>query len=183
MNRRKNWLQRGGQRKRGGIFLLSAQSGRKVSWAPWCKVKRGGFAGATLLLVDISKVKLLKGNSTSKTNRKWALGWLTDGSGVCVCVCVAPCVCFLPCECVYSLGISVPRESAETDAHLCVYIGLTLPHLPSRVTAFLVLSIKKQKNKKLCAGVWESRRLHFLTWPLHTWLSFWAPWWWPDWFR
>lgn len=49
-------------------------------------MKRGGFARAALLLVDISKVKLLKGNSTSKTNRKWALGWLTDGSGVCVCV-------------------------------------------------------------------------------------------------
>lgn len=49
-------------------------------------MKREGFARAALLLVDISKVKLLKGNSTSKTNRKRALGWLTDGSGVCVCV-------------------------------------------------------------------------------------------------
>lgn len=48
--------------------------------------ERGGFATATLLLVDISKVKLLKGNSTSKTNRKWAFGELTDGSGVCVIV-------------------------------------------------------------------------------------------------
>lgn len=55
-------------------------------------MKRGGFARAALLLVDISKVKLLKGNSTSKTNRKWAPGWLTDGSGVGVCV---PGVCVL----------------------------------------------------------------------------------------
>lgn len=56
-------------------------------------MKREGFARAALLLVDISKVKLLKGNSTSKTNRKRALGWLTDGSGVCV---YAPRVCVSP---------------------------------------------------------------------------------------
>lgn len=34
------------------------------------------------MLVDISKVKLLKGNSTSKTNRKWSLGSLADRSGL-----------------------------------------------------------------------------------------------------
>lgn len=35
--------------------------------------EREGFATATLLLVDISKVKLLKGNSTSKNKQRMGL--------------------------------------------------------------------------------------------------------------
>ena len=89
------------------------------------------------MLVDISKVKLLKGNSTSKTNRKWALGWLTDGSGVYVCV---PGVCVSVC--VYFLKIIFFHRERGRGRHLCVYIGLTPSHLPTQVTAFLVLSIK-----------------------------------------
>lgn len=127
---------KGVQRKKKEYVLLSAQRERKVSWALWCWVKWGGFARATLLLVDISKVKLLKGNSTSKTNRKWALGWLTDGSGVCACVC-SPRVCV--CVCTLSKNhFSLRGEEGETDTHLCLYIGPTLSHLPSQVTAFLV---------------------------------------------
>lgn len=132
-------------------------------------MKRGGFAGAALLLVDISKVKLLKGNSTSKTNRKWALGWLTEGSGVCVCVCV-PGVC-------YSLKISFSTERVR-DPPVCLYWSCSASLAKSRHFFFFCFV-----NKKNCVRVSGSDRLHFLTWQLHTWLSFWAPWSWPDWFQ
>lgn len=106
-------------------------------------MKREGFARAALLLVDISKVKLLKGNSTSKTNRKRAHGWLTDGSGVCVCVRFR-----VPGESVLPENEIFHREGGSRDSgrgserHLCVYIGLIPFPLPSHVIAFFVLSIK-----------------------------------------
>lgn len=147
---------------------------RKVSWALWCWVKWGGFARATLLLVDISKVKLLKGNSTSKTNRKWALGWLTDGSGVCACVC-SPRVCV----CVHCLKIIFPWEGKrERRTHTCVSILVPLC-LTCQVKSLLFLCFVN----KNCVQVSGSKHLHLQTWQLHTWLSFWAPWWWQDWFQ
>lgn len=100
-------------------------------------MKRGGFARATLLLVDISKVKLLKGNSTSKTNRKWALGWLTDGSGVCVCVC-------FPWVCVSSENHFSLRGGEWRDIHtpVCLYWSHSVSLAKSGHCFSFVLSIK-----------------------------------------
>jgi len=92
------------------------------------------------LLVDISKVKLLKGNSTSKTNRKWALGWLTGGSGVCAAVCV-PGVCATSENQFFHSGGDSGETVRERETPVCLYWSHST-HLPSQVTVSFVLSIK-----------------------------------------
>lgn len=95
-----------------GIFCAGSERERgegrgqtereKVSLALWCQVKEGQRDlpdSPGLLLVDISKVNLLNGDSPSKTHtHKQALGWLITGSGVCVCVCARICVIVRVCN-------------------------------------------------------------------------------------
>lgn len=120
---------------------LRWEVGERLAKPHGVRWRGGGFDTVALLLVDISKVKLLKGNSTSKTNRKWALGWLTGRSGVGVCV---------PGVCIWVFSARLQWSHCLT----CQVAALFGFDNTTRVQVF------------------ECNHLRFLTWQIHTWLSF-----------